>query len=566
MKENFEEKLTEGSVAARLVAFSLPFLMANFLQTLYGMADLFIAGQFNGADVITAVSIGSQIMHMITVIIAGLAMGTTVLTARAVGAGKERDAGLCAGNSLLAFLIFSVFATAILFVFCPQIVALMHTPPEAVGETLSYLGICFLGIPFISLYNSVSAVFRGAGDSKRPLYFVAASCLVNIILDIVFMGPLALGSRGAALATVLSQAFSAFLAAFVLFARGKRGASGETCGRASGGACGGTHSGTHSEACGGVDEASGGTHRGAGGTRSASRGKSGASGDACGETLGGASGGASGDADGRSGACGGTHSGACGGATGGADGRSVVCGKRGVCVRILRGDFRMDAKVLKALLQIGLPVSAQDGFIQVSFLVITIIANSRGLSVAAAVGIVEKIICFLFLVPSSMLSAISALAAQNMGASLHSRARHTLYAGMAIASAFGALFALAFQFASVPFVSLFTHDAEVVQLGAQYLRSYVFDCFFAAFHFAFSGFFCAYGYSLLSFVHNTVSILLVRIPGAYLAAKYFPGTLYPMGWAPAIGSLLSSLICLGFYLLLKRNGKFGGGLERHGGK
>lgn len=501
MKENFEEKLTEGSVAARLVAFSLPFLMANFLQTLYGMADLFIAGQFNGADVITAVSIGSQIMHMITVIIAGLAMGTTVLTARAVGACKERDAGLCAGNSLLAFLIFSVFATAFLFVFCPQIVALMHTPPEAVGETLSYLGICFLGIPFISLYNSVSAVFRGAGDSKRPLYFVAASCLVNIILDVFFMGPLALGSRGAALATVLSQAFSAFLAAFVLFARGKRGASGG--------------------ASGGAGEASGGV------------------GGACGGT------------DGR------------GGATGGNGGSR---GKRGACVRILRGDFRMDAKVLKALLQIGLPVSAQDGFIQVSFLVITIIANSRGLSVAAAVGIVEKIICFLFLVPSSMLSAISALAAQNMGASLHARARHTLYAGMAIASAFGALFALAFQFASVPFVSLFTHDAEVVQLGGQYLRSYVFDCFFAAFHFAFSGFFCAYGYSLLSFVHNTVSILLVRIPGAYLAAKYFPGTLYPMGWAPAIGSLLSSLICLGFYLLLKRNGKFGGGLERPGGK
>ena len=560
MKENFEEKLTEGSVAARLIAFSLPFLMANFLQTLYGMADLFIAGQFNGADVITAVSIGSQIMHMITVIIAGLAMGTTVLTARAVGAGKERDAGLCAGNSLLAFLIFSVFATAILFVFCPQIVALMHTPPEAVGETLSYLGICFLGIPFISLYNSVSAVFRGAGDSKRPLYFVAASCLVNIILDIVFMGPLALGSRGAALATVLSQAFSAFLAAFVLFARGKRGASGETCGGADGGdgASGGTHSGACSGATGGADGSRG--KRGACGETHAGA-CDGASGDAhagaCGETLGWACGGVGG-ADGRSGACG--KSGASGGACGGADGRS------GACVRILRGDFRMDAKVLKALLQIGLPVSAQDGFIQVSFLVITIIANSRGLSVAAAVGIVEKIICFLFLVPSSMLSAISALAAQNMGASLHARARHTLYAGMAIASAFGALFALAFQFASVPFVSLFTHDAEVVQLGGQYLRSYVFDCFFAAFHFAFSGFFCAYGYSLLSFFHNTVSILLVRIPGAYLAAKYFPGTLYPMGWAPAIGSLLSSLICLGFYLLLKRNGKFGGGLERHGGK
>ncbi|MBO4387667.1 MAG: MATE family efflux transporter, partial [Treponema sp.] len=423
---------------------------------LYGMADLFIAGQFNGADVITAVSVGSQIMHMITVIIAGLAMGTTVLTARAVGARKERDAGLCAGNSLVVFLLFSVFATAILLVFCSRIVDLMRTPPEAVLETLSYLGICFLGVPFISLYNSASSVFRGAGDSKRPLYFVAASCFVNIILDLVFMGPLALGAKGAAIATVLSQAFSAFLALSVLFVRGRSRA----------------------------------------------------------------------------------------------------------CVRILGGDFRVDAKVLKGLLQIGLPVSAQDGFIQVSFLVITIIANSRGLSVAAAVGIVEKIICFLFLVPSSMLSAISALAAQNMGAGLHDRARHTLYWGMVIAASFGAFFALAFQLAALPFMSLFTRDQVVIGLGAQYLRSYVFDCFFAAFHFAFSGFFCAYGYSVLSFIHNIISILLVRIPGAALAAKYYPDTLYPMGWAPALGSLLSSLICLGFYLLLKRNGKFGGLLRK----
>ncbi|MBQ5569673.1 MAG: hypothetical protein IIT45_04440, partial [Treponema sp.] len=93
MKENFEGKLTEGSVAARLVAFSLPFLMANFLQTLYGMADLFIAGQFNGADVITAVSIGSQIMHMITVIIAGLAMGTTATTLKAILGLIQTDEG-----------------------------------------------------------------------------------------------------------------------------------------------------------------------------------------------------------------------------------------------------------------------------------------------------------------------------------------------------------------------------------------------------------------------------------------------------------------------------------------
>ena len=204
-----------------------------------------------------------------------------------------------------------------------------------------------------------------------------------------------------------------------------------------------------------------------------------------------------------------------------------------------------------------MPVACQDGFIQISFLLITVIANRRGVAVAAAVGIVEKIISFLFLVPSSMLSAISAIAAQNMGAGEHGRARRTLLYGAAISAGVGLLFAVCFQGAARPMLRLFTTEAQVVTLGTQYLKSYVFDCVFAAVHFSFSGFFCAYGFSIVSFIHNVASIVLVRVPGAWLASRLYPETLYPMGWAAPLGSALSALICLGAYWWLTRRGKLG---------
>ncbi len=150
-----------------------------------------------------------------------------------------------------------------------------------------------------------------------------------------------------------------------------------------------------------------------------------------------------------------------------------------------------------------------------------------------------------------MLSAISAIASQNIGASKTDRAVKTLFAGMGIALAFVIL-----QFASSALVSKFTDDGVVVLLGAQYLRSYVFDCLFAAIHFCFSGYFCAWGYSYISFISNVVSVLAVRIPGAWLASKFWPETLYPMGWAPPLGSLLSSIIYLVIYFIFISNGKF----------
>ena len=438
--------LTHGGVFKNLVRFSLPYLLSCFLQTFYGLADLFITGQFNGASAITAVSVGSQVTHMLTVIIVGLAMGSTVAISRSVGAGDRRAASSCIGSTAVIFTVFSLAATALLLLFTDGILAALSTPAEAVPEARQYLTVCFAGVPFITAYNVISSIFRGLGDTKRPMYFVAVAGVVNVGLDYLLIGPMGMGAMGAALATVLAQGLSVVMA-LACMARMELGVS------------------------------------------------------------------------------------------------------------LSKEGFRGSHRHFAAILKVGLPIALQDGLIQIAFLVITVIANKRGLDVAAAVGIVEKVICFLFLVPSAMLSSVSAIAAQNAGAGFHQRSSNTLACGIGISMAVGAVFAVLCQVWAEPILRLFAREEPlVIAMGAQYLRAYVLDCVIAGVHFCFSGYFCAYQRPLISFGHNLASILLVRIPGAYLASLWFPDSLYPMGLAAPLGSLLSSIICVAAYAWLTRRG------------
>lgn len=441
-----EKNLTTGSVFGNIVRFSLPYLFSYFLQTLYGMADLFIIGQYADASGTTAVSVGSQVMHMLTLMIVGLAMGATVTIGQAVGARDRKRAARYTGNTMTLFLVLSVAVTGLLLALARPIAAVMSTPAEAVSGTVAYLRICFLGVPLITAYNIIASVFRGLGDSKRPMYFIAVACAVNIALDYLFIGALHMGPAGAALGTTLAQAVSVAVSLAVM--RSARGG-----------------------------------------------------------------------------------------------------------IALTRDDFRPQRAVMGRILRIGVPIALQDGLIQIAFLFITVIANRRGLTDAAAVGIVEKIISFLFLVPSSMLSTVSALGAQCIGAGKPRRALQTLWYAIAVAFGFGVLISVVIQFVAEPVVALFTHDAAVVAAGGPYLRGYILDCCFAGVHFCFSGYFCAIGRSELSFVHNITAVVLVRVPGAYLTSRYFPATLLPMGLATAAGSLLSVIICVIAFLVLRRHGK-----------
>ena len=217
--------------------------------------------------------------------------------------------------------------------------------------------------------------------------------------------------------------------------------------------------------------------------------------------------------------------------------------------------LRLERKVISAILKVGAPIALQDGFVQISFIAITVIANARGVVDSAAVGIVEKFIGLLFIMPSAMLATISAVSAQCFGAGNGERARKTMATGMCISAAFGVVASTVLQFIPDLAVSIFTSDANVIAEGGEYLRSYSLDCFFASFQFCFSGFFTAAGYSILSFLHNFLAIILVRIPLSFLASVTWPDTLYPMGFASPIGSIFSSLFCLTVFIILRKKGK-----------
>ena len=136
-----QKDLTTGSVFKNVLYFSLPYLLSYFLQTLYGMADLYITGRFCGVDSITAVANGSQVMHMITVILVGLAMGATVIIGRAVGGNRMDEAGKAVGNTVTLFMVLAAALMAVLLCLARPIVILIGTPEEAVAETVQYLVI-----------------------------------------------------------------------------------------------------------------------------------------------------------------------------------------------------------------------------------------------------------------------------------------------------------------------------------------------------------------------------------------------------------------------------------------
>lgn len=149
--------------------FSLPYLLSYFLQTLYGMADLFIIGQFEGVASTTAVSVGSQVMHMLTVMLVGLAMGTTVSIGQAVGAGDRRRAAQDTGNSAVLFAIVSVVLTGVLLLLVRPIVSVMSTPAAAVDGTVAYLTICSSsGSRSSRRITSSARSFAAWGTAKAP--------------------------------------------------------------------------------------------------------------------------------------------------------------------------------------------------------------------------------------------------------------------------------------------------------------------------------------------------------------------------------------------------------------
>ena len=209
MKNN---DLTEGNILTRLLLFAVPFLIANIWQSLYGAADLLVVGKYCGAESVAAVATGTQVTQIITSLITGLTLGSTILIGKYMGCGDIERVKKTIGTTLTVFFLFALLLTLLLIAFGKPLLRLLDTPEDSFALTYRYVAVCAAGNVFICGYNAISAILRGYGDSLRPMIFVGIACVINIVLDVVFVKEWGMGVEGTAFATIISQGISMILA------------------------------------------------------------------------------------------------------------------------------------------------------------------------------------------------------------------------------------------------------------------------------------------------------------------------------------------------------------------
>ena len=211
--------LTDGSVVKLLLSFAAPLLVANALQAVYNLVDMVVVGQVIGGAGMSAVSIGGDVLHLLTFLAMGFSSAGQVIIAQFVGAGDREEVRKLIGTMFTFLLATSLVMAAVCFVFRTVILSLLNTPPESFDYTMDYMVTCIAGLVFIYGYNIVSAILRGMGDSRRPFLFIAIAAVLNTVLDLFFVGVLHLEVFGAALATVIGQAVSFIISMIYLYRR-----------------------------------------------------------------------------------------------------------------------------------------------------------------------------------------------------------------------------------------------------------------------------------------------------------------------------------------------------------
>ena len=196
---------TNGPIVGPLLKFSLPILLALFLQALYGAVDLMVVGKFALARDVSGVAVGSQIMLTVTGLISSLAMGTTILLGQKLGEGNAKYCGRIIGTSIVLFFAVGLVFTVLIPLCSNQLAALMNAPEEAFAQTARYIAICGAGSLMIVAYKVLGSIMRGLGDSNTPLITVAIASVCNIAGDLILVAVFHMGAAGAALATVSSQ-------------------------------------------------------------------------------------------------------------------------------------------------------------------------------------------------------------------------------------------------------------------------------------------------------------------------------------------------------------------------
>ena len=212
----YDVDMTKGSITKHLINFALPLMVGNLFQQLYNMVDTWVVGNFVSNEAFSAVGTVTPIINMLIGFFLGLSSGAGVVISQYYGAQREEKVRQAVHTSMVLTFLLGIVFTAAGILMTPLMLRLMKTPAEVAPEQTTYLTIYFAGVMGLLIYNMGSGILRAVGDSKRPLYFLIASCLVNIVLDLLFVAVLGMGVSGAAIATIASQFFSAILTLIAL--------------------------------------------------------------------------------------------------------------------------------------------------------------------------------------------------------------------------------------------------------------------------------------------------------------------------------------------------------------
>ena len=440
-----DNSFLSGAILPSLLKFSIPVLLALMLQALYGAVDLWAVGKFATTGDISAVATGSQAMCIITGLITGLAMGTTVLLGMRVGSQDAAGAAEVVGSSMWIFGVLGVLLTVSTVLAAPWLATVTNAPPEAFPQTVRYIRICGSGSLFIVAYNVISAVFRGIGDSRSPLFFVLIACVTNIIGDVLLIDLCQLGAAGAAIATVAAQAVSVLLSLFLIR-------------------------------------------------------------------------------------------------------------RNGLSFPFTARHIRPCCETIRKILWLGTPIALQSVCNEISFLILIGFVNALGAVASAGVGIAEKLVMFILLIPMSYMQSISAFVAQNIGAGQPARARRSMWLGMATAAALGGMIACITFFHGDLLATLFvkSSEAEVIAAAAEFLKATSIECFLLSIAYCFTGYFNGVGRTTFVMMQGLLSTFLVRIPWAWYASRRPQPRLFEIGLSAAFAALSVLLLCVGYYLYRSR--------------
>ncbi len=437
-----ELDLTKGDTLRTLVRFSVPILITNLLQSFYSMADMLVVGHFVGNTGLAAISNASMLVFLITSISIGFSMGGSVLVARCKGAGDAEGQKLGVSVLFASMLLLALVVTFASLASHSPLFVRMEVPAEAMNDANEYMRILSVGIVFVFGYNAVSAVLRGLGDSISPLRFALVATALNIVLNLLLVGWLGYGTKGAALATVVSQGVAFFAGLRVLY-------------------------------------------------------------------------------------------------------------KQKLFSSLEAADFRAAKTRLKDIAAVGIPYAAQMVVVNLSYLVITGMINTYGLTAAAAAGVGLKLNTFAAMPCWAVGQAVTAMTAQNMGAGNTDRVRQTVRKGLLCSLiATGAFVTLVQCFSEQVIVLFGPSEQEFIDAGVLYLRICCsVNCLFYVAMYTLDSFALGAGAPRLALFNSLLDSLVLRLPFIWLLeavlSQGLTGIYIGQALAPVIPAVIGAIFFFG---------------------